>query len=54
MIGNRRNFPAALVVPNFANLEKWAREQGISFASRGGAGGATRGSSTSTTARCRT
>ena len=34
MIGNKRNFPAALVVPNFANLEKWAREQGISFASR--------------------
>ena len=34
MIGNKRNFPSALVVPNFANLEKWAREQGISFASR--------------------
>ncbi len=34
MIGNKRNFPAALVVPNFANLEKWAREQGIAFASR--------------------
>jgi long-chain acyl-CoA synthetase len=34
MIGNTRNFPAALVVPNFANLEKWAGEQGIAFASR--------------------
>ena len=34
MIGNTRNFPAALVVPNFANLEKWAREQGVPFASR--------------------
>jgi len=29
MIGNRRNFPAALVVPNFDTLEKWARGQGI-------------------------
>jgi long-chain acyl-CoA synthetase len=34
MIGNKRNFPTALVVPNLANLEKWAREQGISFANR--------------------
>jgi long-chain acyl-CoA synthetase len=34
MIGNRRNFPAALVVPNFENLEKWARERGLKFASR--------------------
>ena len=34
MIGNERNFPAALVVPKFDALEKWAREQGISFASR--------------------
>ena len=34
MIGNKRNFAAALVVPSFANLEKWAREQAISFASR--------------------
>jgi long-chain acyl-CoA synthetase len=34
MIGNKRNFASALVVPSFANLEKWAREQGISFASR--------------------
>ena len=29
MIGNRRNFPAALVVPNFESLEKWAREKGL-------------------------
>ena len=34
MIGNKRNFPSALVVPNFANLEKWAQEQGVGFASR--------------------
>jgi long-chain acyl-CoA synthetase len=34
MIGNKRNFPAALIVPNFANLEKWAGEQDIPFASR--------------------
>jgi long-chain acyl-CoA synthetase len=34
MIGNKRHFPAALVVPNFENLEKWAREQAIPFASR--------------------
>jgi long-chain acyl-CoA synthetase len=34
MVGDKRNFPSALVVPNFANLEKWAHEQGISFASR--------------------
>jgi long-chain acyl-CoA synthetase len=34
MIGNKRNFPSALVVPNFANLEKWAKEKGIAFASR--------------------
>ncbi|HEX9204027.1 MAG TPA: long-chain fatty acid--CoA ligase, partial [Vicinamibacteria bacterium] len=30
MIGNRRNFPAALVVPNFESLEKWARAKGLS------------------------
>jgi long-chain acyl-CoA synthetase len=29
MIGNKRNFPAALVVPNFESLEKWAREKGL-------------------------
>jgi len=34
MIGNKRNFPAALVVPNFVNLEKWAREQNVAFDSR--------------------
>jgi len=34
MIGDRRNFPSALVVPNFETLEKWAREKGIPFAAR--------------------
>ena len=34
MIGNRRNFPTALVVPNFDNLEKWAQAQGLGYAGR--------------------
>ena len=34
MVGNRRNFPAALVVPSFEALETWAREKGVPFASR--------------------
>ncbi len=29
MIGDRRKFAAMLVVPNFAQLEKWASQQGI-------------------------
>jgi long-chain acyl-CoA synthetase len=34
VIGNKRNFPAALVVPAFEPLEAWARQQGLAFASR--------------------
>ena len=34
MIGNNRNFPAALVVPNFEPLEKWAKEKGLAAGSR--------------------
>jgi len=34
MIGNRRNFPAALVVPKFEALEKWAAARGIAFRDR--------------------
>jgi long-chain acyl-CoA synthetase len=34
MIGNKRNFPAALVVPNFEVLEAWAKGQGVTFAGR--------------------
>jgi long-chain acyl-CoA synthetase len=33
MIGNKRNFPSALIVPNFDNLQKWAKAQGVTFAS---------------------
>jgi long-chain acyl-CoA synthetase len=34
MIGNRRNFASALLVPNFANLEKWAQAAGLAYAGR--------------------
>jgi long-chain acyl-CoA synthetase len=34
IVGNRRNFPAALVVPNFESLEAWARGKGVPFKSR--------------------
>ena len=33
MIGNKRNFPSALIVPNFANLQKWAQAQGLTASS---------------------
>jgi long-chain acyl-CoA synthetase len=33
MIGNKRNFPSALIVPNFDNLRKWASAQGVTAAS---------------------
>jgi len=29
MIGNKRNFPSALLVPNFDNLAKWAAANGV-------------------------
>jgi long-chain acyl-CoA synthetase len=34
MIGNKRNFPAALIIPNFENLEKWAKEAGVAYSDR--------------------
>jgi long-chain acyl-CoA synthetase len=34
MVANRRNFPTALVVPNFDFLEKWARTAGLAYADR--------------------
>lgn len=33
VIGDKRKFPAVLIVPNFAALETFAREQGLAFAS---------------------
>ena len=34
MLGDRRKFPIALLVPNFDRLEGWAREQGLAWNSR--------------------
>ncbi len=34
ILGDRRKFPAVIVSPNFVQLEDWARENSISFASR--------------------
>jgi long-chain acyl-CoA synthetase len=34
MIGNKRNYPSALIVPNFETLEKWALEKGLAFKDR--------------------
>ncbi len=34
MVGNGRHFPAALVIPNFDALKKWARDQNLSAATR--------------------
>ena len=34
MIGNKRNFAAALVVPGFEALEAWAKERGLAAAGR--------------------
>src|SRR3954447_23144694 len=35
MIGDKRNFPIVLVVPNWDSLEKWARRNGIAATSHG-------------------
>ena len=34
MLGDKRKFPLMLVVPNFENLEAWAKYKGIAFADR--------------------
>jgi long-chain acyl-CoA synthetase len=34
VIGDKRKFPAVLLVPNFAALEAWAREKGVQSSSR--------------------
>ncbi|MFN2563963.1 MAG: long-chain fatty acid--CoA ligase [Gemmatimonadaceae bacterium] len=35
MIGDRRRYPVMLVVPNWDNLEKWARHKNVTWTSRG-------------------
>jgi long-chain acyl-CoA synthetase len=34
LYGDRRKFPIILIVPNFDNLERWARERNLSYGSR--------------------
>ncbi|MFD2741873.1 MULTISPECIES: AMP-dependent synthetase/ligase [Sphingobacterium] len=34
VIGENRRFPSALIIPNFEDLEKWAKHKNISFSSR--------------------
>ena len=34
MIGDKRKFPLMLVVPNFDNLEAWAKHKGLAYADR--------------------
>ncbi len=34
VVGDKRKFACALISPNFAVLEDWAKENGISFTSR--------------------
>ena len=34
LYGDRRKYPIVLVVPNFDNLERWARERNLSYGSR--------------------
>jgi long-chain acyl-CoA synthetase len=36
VIGDRRRFVSALLVPNFSRLEAWAKGQGVAFANREG------------------
>jgi long-chain acyl-CoA synthetase len=35
LYGDRRKYPIVLVVPNFDNLERWARERNLRYGSRG-------------------
>jgi len=34
IVGDRRKFPAVLVSPNFALLERWAKDNGVEYSSR--------------------
>jgi long-chain acyl-CoA synthetase len=33
LLGDKRKFPAVLIVPNFAELEEWAKHHGVKFSS---------------------
>ena len=34
LLGDRRRFPAVLIIPSFEDLEEWARHHGVKFSSR--------------------
>ena len=34
MLGDKRRFPAMLIIPSFDELEEWARHHGVKFSSR--------------------
>jgi len=34
LLGDKRRFPAVLVIPSFEDLEQWARQHGVKFSSR--------------------
>ena len=34
VVGDKRRFPAVLILPNFTALDIWAREQGVAYSSR--------------------
>ena len=34
LLGDKRQFPAVLIIPSFEDLEEWARHHGVKFASR--------------------
>src|SRR5207244_10936562 len=34
VLGDQRKFPIILIVPNFENLERWAKERGLAYASQ--------------------
>lgn len=34
LLGDRRKFPAVLIIPSFEDLEGWARQHGVKFSSR--------------------
>ncbi len=43
ILGDRRRFPAVVIVPAFAALEDWAQQNGIAFQSRAGTDRPSRG-----------